>query len=125
LFSPRNGSNAPPTRTFISNFFRRSSAEFARKVVVLAFSHGGIKVDDVQQGYSLNFLRRPKTSATASSRFDMNQLDCLPALQVDAGNQHGKRTSTLRLDRNSFSVRIDCTAFVKDDAAKAASAAPS
>jgi len=38
----------------------------------------------------------------------VNQLNRLPVLQIDAGNQHGKRTSTPRAARNSFSRRMDC-----------------
>src|ERR1700676_3458673 len=55
----------------------------------------------------------------------MNQLDRLTALQIDAGNQHGRRTSMLRAERYCLSSRMDCTLSWKMEAARAASAAPS
>jgi hypothetical protein len=39
----------------------------------------------------------------------VNQLDGLAALQIDARNQHGSRTSTPLDCRNDFSARMDCT----------------
>jgi hypothetical protein len=40
----------------------------------------------------------------------MNQLNGSSALQIDAGNQQGRRTATPRAARNSFNVRMDCVA---------------
>src|ERR1700730_5726445 len=55
----------------------------------------------------------------------VNQLHGLSVLQVDAGDQHGRRTSMPRATRNSLSSRIGWMLSWKMEAASAASAAPS
>src|ERR1700674_1270107 len=108
----RGASHSPDAATdahLHAEIFSRTLAEFANGIVVLAFSHGGVQVDDVQPGILLEFLQEAEDVSDGEFALSaMNQLNCQAALQVDAGNQHGRRTSTPRAARNSFSVRMDC-----------------
>src|ERR1700674_1645502 len=125
FFGARNGSNPAADPHLDAEISPRNVAELSHDLVILAFSHGGIQVDDVQPGIFLEFLQQTEDVGDGKlSLPSMNQLNRLPVLQIDAGNQHGKRTSTPRAARNSFSVRMDCTLSWKIEAANAASAAP-
>src|ERR1700730_3835375 len=122
----RSGSNPAAGAHFHAEIFSRTGAEVADEFVVLAFPHGGIEVDDVQPGIFFEFPEKPEDVGDSKlAPPPVNQLNRLPVLQIDAGNQHGRRTSTPRAARNSFSVRMDCTSSWKIEAASAASAAPS
>ena len=80
-------------------------AEFVHQLVVAGFAHGGVEVDDVQPRIVAEFIEeaeyvRDREFAAAS----VNELHGLPALQVDAGDQHGRRTSMLRRREECFEV---------------------
>src|ERR1700743_1906480 len=55
----------------------------------------------------------------------VNELDCLSVLQVDAGNQHERRTSIISAARKVLRSRIGWMLSWKIEAARAASALPS
>ncbi len=87
FFGTRNGSNPAADAHFHAEIFSRTGAEFAHKLVVLAFPDGGIQVDDVQPAVLLEFPQ--KAEDVGDGKFALppvNQLNRLPALQIDAGN---------------------------------------
>src|SRR4029077_3405085 len=88
--------------------------------------HGGIQINDVQPGIILEFLQEAENIGDREFALPpVHQLNGLSALKINAGNQHGSRTSTPWEARNSFSPRMDCAPSWKMEAASAASPAPS
>src|SRR5439155_16251127 len=55
FFSARSGSNPATDPHLHAEIFSRTCAEIANELVVLAFSHSRIQVDDVQPGIFLEF----------------------------------------------------------------------
>src|ERR1700731_5503372 len=106
----RKSSNPAAHADVHAEIFSRTDAEVANEIVVLAFLHGGIEVDEVQPGIFLEFLQEAEDVGDGKFALPpVNQLNRLSVLQIDAGNQHGRRTSTPRAARNSFSARMGCT----------------
>ena len=85
-----------------------SEAKFVDEFAIVAFAHGCIQIDYVEPGMM------PETFQEAEDIGDgefaaaaVNELHGLAALQVNTGNQHGRRTLTPALRRNSLSARMD------------------
>lgn len=65
-------------------------------------------VDDVQPRVLLEFFEQVHhVSQSPFPRSPLDELDRLPTLKVDAGNQHGSRSSTLCAREYSFKLRSD------------------
>jgi len=80
----------PPMRTFHSEILVRARAEHSNEIIVCASSHRGIQVDDVQPGVGLESMQEAKNVGDGNFAFStLDQLDGLPALQVDAGISTG------------------------------------
>jgi len=76
----------PPTRHFHLELFSRSSARVRAQGRRSGLFHAGIKVDDVQPGYSFEFLEEAEDVSNGEFAFStMNQLDCLPACRSMQG----------------------------------------
>src|ERR1700730_11026341 len=96
----RNSSNPAAHAHFHAEIFSRTGAEVAHEFVILAFLHGGIEVDDVQPGISFEFLQEAEDVGDSKLELPpVNQLNRLSVLQIDAGNQHGRRTPTAPTDK--------------------------
>src|SRR5216683_897338 len=107
FFRAGNGSNSAANSNLHSEVFARAFADLSNELVVRAFSHGGIKVDDVQPRIFFEFPKQAKDVGDCQLALPpAYQLNRLSALQVDAGNQHGRRTSTPFVARNSLSLRM-------------------
>src|SRR5207248_10527520 len=85
-------------------------AKRTNEFLVRSFAHSRIKVNDVEPRILLEFLQQAKN--VGDSKFapsTVHQLNGLPVLQINAGNQHGQRASTPLAARNSLSARMGCT----------------
>src|SRR6266581_7338492 len=107
FFRSRNGSNPAANSNLHSEVFACAFADLSNKLVVRALSHGGIEVDDVQPRIFFEFAQETENVRDGPlALLPVNQLNRLSALQVNAGNQHGRRTSTPLVARNSLSARM-------------------
>src|SRR6266705_1966701 len=107
FFRAGNGSNSTANSNLHSEVFACAFADLSNELVVRAFSHGGIEVDDVQPRIFFEFPKQAEDVGNCQFALPpVNQLNRLAALQIDAGNQHGRRTSTPFVARNSLSARI-------------------
>src|SRR5208282_6694495 len=80
----------------------------------------------MQPRIGLEFFQKAENVGDSEFPFAaVDELDSLAVLEVDAGNQHGRRTSILRPARYRLSSRMDCMLSWNIEAASAASAAPS
>ena len=116
FLSASDGSNPAANANFHSVVACELLAHSSRtRSLFVAGAHRGIQVDDVQPGIGFEFFQQAKDIGDSQFAFAaVDQLDGLAALQIDAGNQHGRRTSTLRVARNSLSSRMDCIVVVED-----------
>src|SRR5271163_1639729 len=122
----RDGSNAAAYADFEFVAFPRFEAEFAGQRVVAAGADGGVQVDKMQPAIGFESLQQPEHVGDGEFALAaVDKLHGLTALQIDAGDQHGKRTSMLCSAKYCFSARMDCVLSWKMEAARAASAAPS
>jgi len=103
-----DGANATADADFHFVVTFCSEAKFADECAIVALAHGCIQIDYVEP------RMMPETFEEAEDVGDgefpsaaVNELHGLAALQVDTGNQHGRRTSTPALRRNSLSARMD------------------
>src|ERR1700736_3174427 len=96
------------------------------KLVVSRFAHRGIEIDQMQPPVFLKLIEQAEDVRDCQfSPPSTYKLHRLASLQIDAGDQHGSRTSMPCAARNFFNSRIDWTPSWKMDAARAASADPS
>src|SRR5262249_21138461 len=121
-----DGANATTNAEFQSVDAAGFATELANEIVVIPLTHRGVQIDDVQPFVSLEFVEQAENILDGEfAASAVNELHGLTALQINAGNQHGRRTSMPRAARNCFSSRIGWMLSWKIDAASAASAAPS
>src|SRR6267378_4132426 len=103
----RNSANSPAHANLHPEISACSRAQLSNEVIVCSLSHRGVEVDDVQPGIGFEFFQQAKNIRDGKfALFSVDQLDGLPALQIDARNQHGSRTWTPCAARNSLRARI-------------------
>jgi hypothetical protein len=94
LLCARDRANATADADFHFVFVTRAFAKRCDESVVVAFIHGGIKVDDVQPGITAEFIELARDVGNGEfAMASVDELDGLTGLEIDAGDQHGNRTS--------------------------------
>src|SRR5439155_26457367 len=86
----------------ISSCFR---AKVANEIIICALAHGSIQINHMSPEMFLELFQLSKDIRNSQLALPpVHQLDGLPTLQIDAGNQHERRTSTPLEARNCFSA---------------------
>src|SRR5689334_7275934 len=107
FFGAGNGANPATHANFHCEFRSRLCAKRSHEFVVRTFTHNGVKIDDMKPRIPAEFSEKAKD--VGNSKFALaavHQLNGLAILQIDARDQHERRTSTPSAARNSFNVPI-------------------
>lgn len=94
LLCARDGANASADPDFHLVFAACAFTEGCDESVVVPFIHGGIKIDDVQPQIVAEFIELACDIGDGElAMASVDELDGLTGLEIDAGDQHGRRTS--------------------------------
>ena len=108
LFGASDGADAAANADFHFVFAAGTFAERCDECVVMTFVHRGVEIDDVQPFVMVEFVElREDVGDGEFAAAAVDELDCLARLQIDAGDQHGKRTSMFCEARNCLRARMD------------------
>jgi hypothetical protein len=103
-----DGANAAADAHFEVIFFAGLEAELLGEGVVVAGADSGVEVDDVEPLVGLEFFEEAEDVGDGEFALAaVDELDGLAGLEVDARDQHGRRTSICWVERNFLSWRMD------------------
>ena len=108
LFGARDGADASTYADIHSVFAAGAFAQRCDEGVVVVFVHGGVQIDDVQPFVVAEFVElRVYVGNGEFAAAAVDELDGLAGLEIDAGDQHGRRTSIFWEARNCLRARMD------------------
>ncbi len=108
MFGARDGAD---TATYAYIHLVNAAGVFAEQCderVVVVSVRGGVEIDDMQPFVAAEFVElRGHVGNGEFATAAVDKLYGLAGLEIDAGDQHGRRTSILCEARNCFRSRMD------------------